>query len=306
MLLSLESNASKTAVARVRWAGTRPASNDDSSTGSDAASATPKPALKALELTSHEGERFVRIVADSLLIRSHYELFLWLNGEMRQFLPHQILIVAWGDFTNLDLEVDVISGLPRVRTEQIAQCRVADVIRACYARWVAAGRKPLVRRTAEVLAPQAACACAVHGALRNTRSLLVHGVRDERNGHESLYIALDSGVFGNGWPTDRFISLVPLLVDQLDIAVRKVAAFPLHSATPPQEPGHWLDLSAREREILDWLCRGKTNVDIAAVLDISPFTVKNHVQRIFRKLAVCNRTQAAAKYNEAVRAARSS
>jgi len=298
MPLNLESNASlrnasqsKTALARMRWAGTCPASNDDS---------------KALELTSHEGERFVRIVADSLLIRSHYELCLWLNGEMRQFLPHQILIAAWGDFTNLDLEVDVISGLPRVRTEQIAQCRVADVVRACYARWVAAGRKPLVRRTAEVLAPQAACPCAVHGALGNMRSLLVHGVRDERNGHESLYIALDSGVFGNGWPRDRFISLVPLLIDQLDVAVRKVAAFPLHSTPPPQEPGHWLDLSAREREILDWLRRGKTNIDIAAALDISPFTVKNHVQRIFRKLAVCNRTQAAAKYNEAVRGARSS
>ena len=99
---------------------------------------------------------------------------------------------------------------------------------------------------------------------------------------------------------------MPLLIDQLDVAVRKVAAFPLRGTPPPQEPGHWLDLSAREREILDWLRRGKTNIDIAAALDISPFTVKNHVQRIFRKLAVCNRTQAAAKYNEAVRAARSS
>jgi len=44
---------------------------------------------------------------------------------------------------------------------------------------------------------------------------------------------------------------------------------------------------------------GKTNLDIAAVLDISPFTVKNHVQRIFRKIGVSNRTHAAANYNQA-------
>jgi DNA-binding CsgD family transcriptional regulator len=44
-------------------------------------------------------------------------------------------------------------------------------------------------------------------------------------------------------------------------------------------------------------------VQIAAALEISPFTVKNHVQRIFRKIGVTNRTQAAARYTEAVRQA---
>jgi len=56
-------------------------------------------------------------------------------------------------------------------------------------------------------------------------------------------------------------------------------------------------------EVLDALCRGRTNVQIAAALEISPFTVKNHVQRIFRKIGVTNRTQAAARYTEAVRQA---
>jgi DNA-binding CsgD family transcriptional regulator len=42
-------------------------------------------------------------------------------------------------------------------------------------------------------------------------------------------------------------------------------------------------------------------MDVAAALDISPFTVKNHVQRIFRKIGVTNRTQAAARYVEALR-----
>ena len=57
--------------------------------------------------------------------------------------------------------------------------------------------------------------------------------------------------------------------------------------------------------MLESICQGKTNLDIARALDISPFTVKNHVQRIFRKIGVTNRTQAAARYAEALRAAAS-
>lgn len=53
-------------------------------------------------------------------------------------------------------------------------------------------------------------------------------------------------------------------------------------------------LSAREIEILRLLASGKHNGEIAAVLVISPFTVRNHVSALLRKLHVSNRTQAAA------------
>ena len=54
-------------------------------------------------------------------------------------------------------------------------------------------------------------------------------------------------------------------------------------------------LSEREAEILRWMRAGKTNQEIGLILNISPFTVKNHVQKILRKLNVTNRTQAVAK-----------
>jgi len=258
------------------------------------------PATKGFQLTDEEAARFLRMVSDSLLIKRHYQLFVWLNGELQQFLPHQILISAWGDFAKWNLKLDVVSSLPGVRTEQIAHCRIDDVLRPAYAQWTDAGRQPLVLKAAETILPHAACACPVHSALRGMRSLLVHGVRDERGGHESLYIALNSGSFTKGRSRDRFVSLVDSLIAQIDVAFRKVAAFPLEDAKTSQVPGgDGLELSSREQEILGWVCRGKTNLDIAAVLDISPFTVKNHVQRIFRKIGVSNRTHAAAKYNQA-------
>ena len=51
-------------------------------------------------------------------------------------------------------------------------------------------------------------------------------------------------------------------------------------------------LSAREREILDQLVSGLTNVEIGRVLFISEKTVRNQLTRIFGKLGVSNRSQA--------------
>ncbi|MEO6824244.1 MAG: LuxR C-terminal-related transcriptional regulator [Nitrosospira sp.] len=54
-------------------------------------------------------------------------------------------------------------------------------------------------------------------------------------------------------------------------------------------------LSNREIEILNCVKIGKTNSEIATVLGISIFTVKNHLQNIFKKLDVYNRIQAVSK-----------
>jgi transcriptional regulator EpsA len=54
-------------------------------------------------------------------------------------------------------------------------------------------------------------------------------------------------------------------------------------------------LTQREIEILDWMQKGKSNGEIASILGISQLTVKNHVQKILRKMGAHNRTQAVAK-----------
>jgi DNA-binding CsgD family transcriptional regulator len=41
--------------------------------------------------------------------------------------------------------------------------------------------------------------------------------------------------------------------------------------------------------------RGHSNSGVAAMLDISPLTVKNHVQRNLRKLGAQNRAQAVSR-----------
>lgn len=60
---------------------------------------------------------------------------------------------------------------------------------------------------------------------------------------------------------------------------------------PNTAPG----LTIREREVLDWLAGGKTDRDIAEILAISHRTVHKHLQRIYDKLGVENRTAAVAR-----------
>lgn len=54
-------------------------------------------------------------------------------------------------------------------------------------------------------------------------------------------------------------------------------------------------LSLREKEILESLSTGLTNKQIAELLFISPFTVKRHIENIYRKLQAQNRTELLSK-----------
>jgi DNA-binding NarL/FixJ family response regulator len=62
----------------------------------------------------------------------------------------------------------------------------------------------------------------------------------------------------------------------------------------PAEFSSELGLTIREGEVLAWLSKGKTNRDIAQILGLSPRTVDKHLEQIYAKLGVENRTAAAA------------
>jgi len=62
----------------------------------------------------------------------------------------------------------------------------------------------------------------------------------------------------------------------------------------PAEFSSELGLTTREGEVLSWLAKGKTNRDIAQILGLSPRTIDKHLEQIYSKLGVENRTAAAA------------
>ncbi|RUR70358.1 LuxR family transcriptional regulator [Variovorax guangxiensis] len=64
------------------------------------------------------------------------------------------------------------------------------------------------------------------------------------------------------------------------------------SARAVSPPKRTPALTPREGEVMHWLARGKTDAEIAALLQISPRTVHKHLQHVYVKLGVETRTAA--------------
>jgi DNA-binding NarL/FixJ family response regulator len=84
--------------------------------------------------------------------------------------------------------------------------------------------------------------------------------------------------------------LLRRLVDELSAERKAEPAEQQQQSPPPRAP---LDeaLTPRELEVLEYLSRGHTNRQIAAILVISAGTVKRHVENIIAKMGVSDRTQ---------------
>jgi DNA-binding CsgD family transcriptional regulator len=57
--------------------------------------------------------------------------------------------------------------------------------------------------------------------------------------------------------------------------------------------GEFFALTDREAEVLSWIAKGKSSRDIATILTCSPRTITKHLEQVYHKLQVENRTTAA-------------
>lgn len=74
---------------------------------------------------------------------------------------------------------------------------------------------------------------------------------------------------------------------------RRLLVQRMASVPEPEVLARLLNITAREADVLYWIVLGKTNPEIASVLDMSPRTVNKHLEHIFTKLGVETRTAAA-------------
>jgi DNA-binding NarL/FixJ family response regulator len=77
-----------------------------------------------------------------------------------------------------------------------------------------------------------------------------------------------------------------------EVAARVVAYF--HS--PPNPAAEIIELTPRERQILEQLARGFLYREITETLHMSHSTLRAHLSHIYAKLHVRNRTEATVKY----------
>ncbi|OGO58961.1 MAG: DNA-binding response regulator [Chloroflexi bacterium RBG_16_72_14] len=110
-------------------------------------------------------------------------------------------------------------------------------------------------------------------------------------GRERVLDALDAGAIGyllkDGEPEEVLRGVIAAASGEAPLAPR-VARVVLDARRTPA-PG----LSEREREVLSEVATGRSNKEIAWRLGITEKTVKTHLTRIFERLGVADRTQAA-------------
>ncbi|MEW5820085.1 MAG: response regulator transcription factor [Cyanobacteriota bacterium] len=84
-----------------------------------------------------------------------------------------------------------------------------------------------------------------------------------------------------------------VLLARIEANIRKKSSSILQDLDLHFTDGEFESLSKREKEILAYIVKGYSNKEIAQLAYINEITVGNHISRMFQKLKVANRTQAA-------------
>jgi transcriptional regulator EpsA len=252
-------------------------------------------------LAAGDAASYLKIMAEGALATRHVDLLRWLQGSMQALLPHDILLAGWGNFEEGSVQHDVVSALPGVRSYAAGTDFLPFLLSRFHTQWVAAGRRPSGLDVCEFahLLGSTSLPGTFSSAMRSMRSVLIHGMRDQRGRHQCLYVLLSRREIASEKPAEAISVLLPCI----DSALRQVTHLPQQYRQAQSHPRAANEdargLSERETQIMAWVAMGKTNSEIGSILNISGYTVKNHMQRIFQKLNVFNRTQAVSKVTRA-------
>jgi transcriptional regulator EpsA len=231
----------------------------------------------------------------SLRVHARAHFFSWTQGLLQSLIRHELLICTLCHGKPPAFRADGFSmTAPDPATFSDLFLRDTAVAPALLKAWEERRYQPVVF---EVGASNPAGILPGGAFVRELErsgatQLLVHGLHDSDGRAISLFtFACRPGSVG-----PRQAYLAQLLAPALHAAwVRTQLQRRGDGSTGSDKSVGQSVLTVRELDILKWIYLGKSNFEIGAILKISPLTVKNHVQKILRKLNVVNRTQAIGK-----------
>jgi transcriptional regulator EpsA len=220
--------------------------------------------------------------------RAHF--FSWTQGLLQSLIRHELLVCTLCHGKPPAFRADGFSmSTPEPATFSDLFLRDTAVAPALLKAWEERRYQPVLFDVGPG-GPLAGGAFARELERLGATQLLVHGVHDADGRALSMFtFACRPGSAG-----PRQVYLAQLMAPALHAAwvrtqLQRRTEGGADKAGPPSV------LTVRELDILKWIYLGKSNYEIGAILKISPLTVKNHVQKILRKLNVVNRTQAIGK-----------
>ncbi|RVU45114.1 helix-turn-helix transcriptional regulator [Rubrivivax rivuli] len=262
-------------------------------------------ASSGAHLSARDSEALVRLVETAPAVLRRSQFFVWSQGSLSALLPHQVLVCGAYSRAQRRLCFTAFQSvvLPPPALQALTD-NEGSLLEAVSAAWVRGGARALALDPERLPAAAQGAAASVTQVLGKNPWLL-HGVaRPQRPMElESLFLLL--GAPASAARAGESLLHLERLMPYLHATWRNVEINEILSKRGSPEavmqpdiaaaaPAASQPLTERERQILRCAREGQSNQEIGLNLGISALTVKNHIQKILRKLSASNRAHAVA------------
>jgi transcriptional regulator EpsA len=260
----------------------------------------------SMEVTSSKegpGERralsILQVIEAAVDVRRRYQFFVWMQGAFQTLLPHQLAVCGVYERSRKQVCLEVFNSVvvPNSVLNLLTDGQ-SPLMQHIVSAWIDNRCRPLALNVNNLTGRH--IAAASEALLRaGLLELLVHGVsRPQRASEiETLFVFASPTVS----VTSAQLACIELLLPHLHSTYLRVQSIERETGDPRPKttasPTGYASasISDREEQVLGWVREGMSNQEIGVQLGISPLTVKNHVQKILRKLGASNRAQAVAR-----------
>ena len=243
-------------------------------------------------------ENLVRVIETSIGVHRRYQFFVWSQSSLQALVPHQLSVCGAYKRARRQVQFEVFNSVvvPPTVLALLADGQSPLMQRAIGA-WVDNHGKPLALDVDSLTGrglEEGRAGLLAAGIVE----LLIHAVsRPQRVEElESVFMFATPGKRSS----EQHRLYLDLLLPHMHSTYLRVQSVEreMNDTSAQKAPKEGVVRSAitdREKQILGWVREGLSNHAIGSELSISPLTVKNHVQKILRKLGAANRAQAVAR-----------
>lgn len=251
-------------------------------------------------LGGRHAEAMVRLIESSLRVHRRYQFFVWSQSHLQTLVPHKLMVCGAYQRPRKEVVYEALHSVPVPQPVLgVVTDRSSPLMQQIVGAWLNNRCRAFLfdLSTLEGVAASAQRDLLIDAGFGE---VLVHGVsRPQRPADiETLFVLGSLKTEVNSQHCLHLDLLMPhlhLTYQRVVSTERELAASPAAAAAASRNGETRSLITEREKQILAWVREGKSNHEIGILLDISALTVKNHVQRILRKLDAANRAQAVAK-----------
>lgn len=242
---------------------------------------------QAVMLDEVDWARFSSAVESSFDVGNRHQFFVWSQSVVQGIVPHQILLCGIRDTSSHAMRVEHFSASRYFRQEHVnalidprsGLLRRLQSVYECSGESVSFSPCAVPQAVAEPLDSLVA-----NNEMQNLAAMLIHGVDGQIVAFYGFArVPVDFGA--------RLRRLIELMVPHLHSTFVRVMTNERETSAFA-EPRSDRVITTRQTEILMLIKDGKTNAEIATLLDCSQWTVKNHIQNILRRLKTNSRAHA--------------